>query len=73
MGPELGRLLAGLGLALLVVGAILMWAPSIRLGQLPGDFVIPFRNGRIYLPLGTCVVLSLLLTLVLGLVNLLRR
>jgi hypothetical protein len=73
MGPELGRLLAGLGLLLVIVGALLMWAPSIRLGHLPGDFVIPFKNGRLYLPLGTCLVLSVLLTLVLGLVNLLRR
>jgi hypothetical protein len=63
------RYLIILGLVVLVVG--LMW-PRLRklgLGQLPGDVVIQRKSGAYYFPFATCVVLSLLLSLVLWLVG----
>lgn len=61
------RWLIGLGLMLLVVGAAFyLLARFVPGGRLPGDIVFKREGLSIYFPLGTCIVLSLLLTLVLN-------
>ena len=54
-----------LGAALIVVGALVMLGEraGIRPGRLPGDIVLRGRHGAFYLPIVTCVIVSLLLTL----------
>ena len=67
---DIGRwvLLAGLGLV--VLGAALMLADRVPwLGRLPGDFVWQWGDATVYVPLGTMVVLSLLLTIVANVVG----
>lgn len=64
----LGRLLIVLGLALAILGAAMAWGPRVPwLGRLPGDFVFGGGNWRVHLPLGTCLVLSVVLSLLLRL------
>ncbi len=73
---DLGRLLVGLGLLLVVVGALFLWGarlPFPRLGRLPGDIVYRGRNTTFYFPIVTCLLLSAALTLALWLVSLFRR
>ena len=68
-----GRLLLVLGLV--IAGAGLVWslAPSISwLGRLPGDVRIERKNARFYFPLVTCLLLSLILSLVVWLLRLFR-
>jgi len=63
---DLGRFLIIIGLLLVAVGAVLLLAPKIPwLGKLPGD--LTWQRGRftVYFPLGTCILLSLILTLIL--------
>ncbi|MGQ9561672.1 MAG: DUF2905 domain-containing protein [Candidatus Oleimicrobiaceae bacterium] len=61
-----GRMLIVVGLLIAVVGILLLFVGRIPfLGRLPGDFVIQRRQFTFYFPIATCVVLSLLLTLVL--------
>ena len=56
-------LLILVGLAIAVVGAVWLFAPSIPwLGKLPGDIAVERGNLRINFPIVTCVVISLLLT-----------
>ena len=70
---ELGRGLVGLGLAAVLVGILLWLAPSLPwLGRLPGDFRIQRPWGTIYLPITSCVVVSVALTLLLNLITRLR-
>ena len=65
-----GRLLMVLGAVLLAAGALLYFAPRIPLlGRLPGDIAIERGNWTFYFPLATCLLLSLLLTLVLWIVS----
>ncbi len=72
---QLGRIVALTGLALLVVGGLMMligrFAPSGRL--LPGDIVIRRPGFTFYLPLATMLALSLALTAVAWLIAWLRR
>jgi DUF2905 family protein len=68
---QLGRLLVISGIVLAVVGFILMLGPKLpfRLGRLPLDFHYQRDNFSFYFPLGTSILISVLLTLVLGLLN----
>jgi len=70
-GPGgLGRVLIGLGALLVVVGLLLVLAdrfPALRIGRLPGDLSVERPGFRFYLPLGTSIVLSVVLSLLLWL------
>jgi len=74
---EFGKILLGLGLFLVVFGALLILASrfGVPLGRLPGDFSWRSRGGntQLYFPLATSLVLSLLLTLLLWLLGSFRR
>lgn len=51
------------GLALVALGLLWPWLQRLGLGRLPGDIVIERGGLRIYVPLMTCLLISLLLTL----------
>ena len=68
---ELGKILMVCGGMILVVGVLLTLSGKIPwLGRLPGDIIIQRDNFSFYFPLTTCLLLSLVLSLV---VALLRR
>jgi hypothetical protein len=63
----LGRLLLVAGLLLAVVGLVLVLGGRIPgLGRLPGDIVWRRGNSTVYVPIVTCLLLSLVLSLVLS-------
>jgi len=68
---NVGRMLLIVGIVLAVLGVILMLGPRLpfRIGRLPLDFHYQRDNFSFYFPLGTSIVLSLVLTLVLSLLN----
>jgi len=68
---NLGRLLIFAGLALVGLGilALLLSKLNLPLGRMPGDIVLRRKNATVYFPIITCLVLSLLATLVLWLFN----
>ncbi|MFA7059981.1 MAG: DUF2905 domain-containing protein [Pedobacter sp.] len=64
----LARPLIILGLILVTIGIIISLAPRIPwMGKLPGDIFIKRDNFSFYFPLGTCILLSALLSFVLWL------
>ena len=67
----MGRLLILIGVGFVVAGALVMLGDrvGIRIGRLPGDFVFRGKNTTFYFPLVTCLLLSLVLTLIGWLVN----
>lgn len=73
VGPgTLGRYLILLGLVLVIIGAVLVLTgkfTGLRLGRLPGDFYIERGNWKIYFPLVTSILLSLILSLALWFFN----
>jgi hypothetical protein len=68
---ELGRMLLVMGTVLIVAGLLIVFAGRLplKLGHLPGDIVIRGRNGAFYFPLATCILLSVVLSLILWLVK----
>ena len=61
----MGRFLISAGLLLVVAGIVVMMAErtGIRLGRLPGDIRIEGRNGGFYFPIVTCILVSVILSL----------
>ena len=65
----LGRLLLLGGVVLALAGALILFAPNIPfLGRLPGDIRLGDGNVRVFIPIGTMIVLSIILTIVLNLI-----
>jgi hypothetical protein len=60
---DVGKLLILVGVALVLVGALWLLGERIGLGRLPGDIVVRGERFTFYFPLATCVLLSLLLSL----------
>jgi hypothetical protein len=65
----MARFLIVLGLAILVAGLLWPYLSQIGLGRLPGDIVIERENMTFYFPLMTCLLVSVLLSLVFWVVN----
>jgi hypothetical protein len=70
MTPELGRFLVVVGILLVIVGGLAMLGIRLPFGRLPGDIAITGEHGGLFIPLGTMIVISLVLSL---LVNLFLR
>jgi hypothetical protein len=62
----LGRLLITAGLVLVAVGLLVTFIGRlpIKLGRLPGDIYIQGKNSTFYFPLATCLLISVLLSIV---------
>jgi hypothetical protein len=68
---DLGRILIGIGLLLVVCGAVVLLAGKmgLPLGRLPGDFMWRGKYTTVYFPLGTSILISVVLSLVLWLMR----
>jgi hypothetical protein len=71
----LGRILILLGLFIAAIGVVvlLLGKTGLPLGRLPGDFTWRSRNTTVYFPLGTSILLSLVLSLVFFILSRLRK
>jgi hypothetical protein len=72
---DIGKLLLFAGLAMAVVGLLLLIGGRLplRLGRLPGDISYQGPRGSFYFPVVTCIVLSAAFTLTMWIVNHFRR
>jgi hypothetical protein len=68
---DLGKWMVGMGLLLAVAGAVLMLAG--RFGLLPGDLAWRGKNVSFYFPLGTSILISVVLSILFYLISHLRR
>ena len=63
---ELGLLLVGLGALLAVAGLLLYWGGFSWFGRLPGDIRYESESARVYIPITSMILISILLTLLLN-------
>jgi len=69
---SMGRLLIVIGVALVVVGLVVSYSDFfswLRLGRLPGDILVRRGSFQFYFPLVTCILISLIFTLILYLIK----
>jgi hypothetical protein len=67
MSPDVGRFLLVIGVLLVVVGGLAMAGIRLPFGRLPGDIAITGDRGGLYIPLGTTLLVSIVLTLLFNL------
>lgn len=67
---EIGKFLIIFGFLIVLLGLLLTFVGKISfIGRIPGDIVIERRNFVFYFPLGTSILLSVLLSLILYLLS----
>lgn len=63
----LGKMLVFLGIFMILFGLLFIFAGKIPfIGRLPGDIQIHKKGLDVYFPLATCLVASLLITIILN-------
>jgi hypothetical protein len=74
---DLGKALIGMGVFVVLVGALLLGAAKLNLplGRLPGDFAWRSKSGNnsFYFPFATCVLVSILLTVLFWIIGAIRK
>jgi hypothetical protein len=72
---EMGRLLLILGIALVVIGGIIMLIgrTGVPLGRLPGDILYRGKNTTFYFPLASSILISVVLSIILFLIGRMKR
>jgi len=74
LGPQqIGKWLILAGILVAVLGALMVLLSRVGLFRLPGDLQFGGRNWRVYFPIASCIVISIILTLILWLINYFRR
>ncbi|HEX2053649.1 MAG TPA: DUF2905 domain-containing protein [Actinomycetota bacterium] len=64
---SVGRILLLVGVVALVAGGLFLLLGRMGIGSMPGDMRFGKGNVRVYFPLGTSIVLSIILTVLLNL------
>ncbi len=65
MVTDFGKLFIFIGLLLVVIGFVFIIGNKIPfIGKLPGDIVIERRNFNFYFPIATCIIISIILSLI---------
>lgn len=72
---EIGKALVGIGVLCVLLGAGLLLAARVGLplGRLPGDISYRGKNFTVFAPLGTSILISLLLSAILYFISRFRR
>jgi hypothetical protein len=63
------KMLIILGIAILAVGLLWPWLGKLPLGRLPGDIIIDRPQLKIYIPITTMIVVSLVISFILWLLR----
>ena len=73
-GPQqIGKWLVVMRFALVALGGLFLLLGKLGLFRLPGDMAFGGDNWKVYIPIGTCIALSVILTLVMWLIQFFRR
>lgn len=64
------KLLIISGIVMVFAGVVLLLSPRIPwLGRLPGDIHVEGKNGSFYFPIVTCIVISIILSIIMNLMG----
>ena len=74
IGPQqIGKFLVFAGIVIAVLGVLIMALGKIGLFRLPGDLEFGSRNWKVYFPIASSIILSIILTLIMWLISHFRR
>ena len=61
------KILIILGIIILIIGLLYPYIKKLGFGQLPGDMIFKSGNLTFFLPIVTCIIISLILTIIINL------
>ncbi|MGA2172591.1 MAG: DUF2905 domain-containing protein [Sedimentisphaerales bacterium] len=70
---QFGKLLIFIGITIVLIGAVVLLLGQLGLFKLPGDLQFGSKNWRVFFPITSCIIISIVLTLLFWLVSYLRR
>ena len=74
LGPQqIGKWLVAAGIVITLLGVLVIVLGRFGLFKLPGDLEFGSKNWRIYFPIASCIILSIILTLIMWLIKYFRR
>jgi ribose/xylose/arabinose/galactoside ABC-type transport system permease subunit len=74
LGPQqIGKLLIAIGMAVVLLGLLFLLLGNLGLFKLPGDLQFGSKNWRVFIPITSCIIISIILTFLFWLINYLRR
>ena len=69
---DFGKILIAVGLMVVLAGVVLILINKLGIHRMPGDLKFGNDNFRVYFPIGTCIVLSVVMTLIMWLIKLFK-
>ena len=69
---QIGKFLILFGLIVVSVGLVITLLGRFGIFRLPGDLTFGSKNWRIFIPITSCIVISVILTIILWIINLFR-
>jgi ABC-type antimicrobial peptide transport system permease subunit len=73
-GPQqIGKFLLLTGIILALIGVIIILLGHLGLFRLPGDLQFGGKNWKVYIPIASCIIISIILTLILLLISYFSR
>lgn len=70
---QIGKILLFFGITIALVGAIIILLGHVGLFKPPGDLEFGGKNWKVYIPIASCIVISVVLTLLMWLINYFKR
>jgi hypothetical protein len=73
-GPQqIGKFLIAIGATIILLGLLFLLLGQLGLFKLPGDLQFGSKNWRIFIPITSCIIISIVLTLIHWLISYLQR
>jgi len=73
-GPQqFGKWLISAGIILALLGAVVILLGRVGLFKLPGDLQFGSKSWRVYVPIASCIIISIVLTVMLWIISYFRR
>lgn len=63
------KILIFIGIILLVMGLLWPWVSKLPIGKLPGDIIVDKPNFKLYIPITTMLIISIIISLILWLIK----
>ena len=57
------KILIGIGVIILGAGLFWPWLSRLPIGRLPGDIIIDRPNFKVYIPITTMIIISIIISL----------
>jgi uncharacterized membrane protein (DUF106 family) len=63
------KILILVGIILLIMGLLWPWISKLPIGKLPGDIIVDKPNFKLYIPITTMLIISIIISLILWLIK----